>query len=278
METQMLSVNTNYGAMIALQNLNATQSMLSQTTNRISTGLAVSGPKDNGAVWAVAQGMRADVASLASVTTSLNNATSAADVAVSAGQSISDLLTQMKAKALAASDSSLDAHSRAAYNADFVALRDQISSIVSNASFNGVNLIDGSTAKIEALANAKGDAFITVTARNLSLGGSLVSVASTSTVSTAAKASSMITTVENSINALNLALAQLGTDSKKVGVQQTFVSNLSDSLTQGIGNLVNADMAKESANLTALQTKQQLGIQALSIANQAPAAILALFR
>jgi len=274
----MLSVNTNYGAMVALQNLNATQGMLAQTTNRISTGLAVSGPKDNGAVWAVAQGMRADVASLASVTTSLNNATSATDVAVSAGQSISDLLTEMKAKALAASDSSLDTNSRAAYNADFVALRDQISTIVSNASFNGVNLIDGSTNKLEALANAKGDAFITVTARDLSLGGSNVSVASTDTVSTAAKASTMITTIENSITALNLAVAQLGTDSKKVGVQQTFVSNLSDSLTQGIGNLVNADMAKESANLTALQTKQQLGIQALSIANQAPSAVLSLFR
>ncbi len=274
----MLSVNTNYGAMVALQNLNSTQAMLAQTDNRISTGLAVSGPKDNGAVWAVAQNMRADVASLASVTTSLNNATSAADVAVSAGQAISDLLTQMKAKALAASDSSLDANSRAAYNADFVALRDQISSIVSNASFNGVNLIDGSTLKVEALANAKGDAFITVTARDLSLGSANVTVAATSTVSTAAKASSMISTVETSINALNLALAQLGTDSKKLGIQQTFVSNLSDSLTQGIGNLVNADMAKESANLTALQTKQQLGIQALSIANQAPAAILALFR
>jgi flagellin len=278
MENQMLSVNTNYGAMVALQNLNTTQAMLAQTDNRISTGLAVSGPKDNGAVWAVAQNMRADVASLASVTTSLNNATSSADVAVSAGQAISDLLTQMKAKALAASDSSLDTNSRAAYNADFIALRDQISSIVSNASFNGVNLIDGSTNKVEALANAKGDAFITVTARDLSLGGANVTVAATSTVSTAARASSMISTVETSINALNLALAQLGTDSKKLGIQQTFVSNLSDSLTQGIGNLVNADMAKESANLTALQTKQQLGIQALSIANQAPAAILALFR
>ena len=184
----------------------------------------------------------------------------------------------MKAKALAASDNSLDANSRAAYNADFVALRDQIKSIVSNASFNGVNLIDGSTTKVEALANAKGNAFITVTARDLSLGGSIVSIAATNTISTAAKASSMITTVENSITTLNLGLAQLGTDSKKLGVQQTFVASLSDTLTQGIGNLVNADLARESANLTALQTKQQLGIQALAIANQAPAAVLALFR
>jgi flagellin len=274
----MLTVNTNYGAMIALQNLNTTQGQLTQTENRISTGLAVGGPKENGAVWAVAQGMRADVMSLSAVTASLNNATSATDVAVSAGQSISDLLTQMKAKALAASDASLDQNSREAYNADFVALRDQITNIVNNASFNGINLINGSTTKLDALANSQGTAFITVTARDLALGGGTVGIAATNTISTAANASAMITTVDSSIDAVNLALAQLGTDSKKVGVQLTFVSNLSDSLTQGIGNLVNADMAKESANLTALQTKQQLGIQALSIANQAPAAILALFR
>jgi len=274
----MLNVNTNYGAMVALQNLNITQGQLGQTENRISTGLMVAGPKDNGAVWAVAQGMRSDVAALASVTTSLNEATSATDVAVSAGQAISDLLTQMKAKALSASDSSLSQNSREAYNADFVALRDQITNIVNNAGFNGINLINGSTAKLDALANAQGTAFITVTARDLSLGGANVSIAANSTISTSAKASSMITTVDASITALDLALAQLGTDSKKVGIQTTFVSNLADSLTQGIGNLVNADMAKESANLTALQTKQQLGIQALSIANQAPSAILALFR
>ena len=274
----MLTVNTNYGAMIALQNLNVTQGQLTQTEARISTGLIVGGPKDNGAVWAVAQGMRADVMSLSAVTASLNSATSATDVAVSAGQAISDLLTQMKAKALAASDGSLSQNSREAYNADFVALRDQITNIVNNASFNGINLINGSTAKLDALANAQGTAFITVTARDLALGGGTIGIAATNTISTAANASAMITTVDSSIDAVNLALAQLGTDSKKVGVQLTFVSNLSDSLTQGIGNLVNADMAKESANLTALQTKQQLGIQALSIANQAPAAILALFR
>ena len=157
-------------------------------------------------------------------------------------------------------------------------MRDQIANVVSNASFNGVNLVDGSTNKLQALANAAGTGFITVVARDLSLGGANVTVASNSTISTAAKASSMISAVGTSINALNLALAQLGTDSKKVGIQQTFVSNLSDALTNGIGNLVNADMARESANLTALQTKQQLGIQALSIANQAPSAILGLFR
>ena len=274
----MLSVNTNYGAMIALQNLNKTNQDLTGVQNRINTGLSVAGPKDDGAVWAIAQGMRMDVKALDAVTKSLDRAISASDVAVSAGQAISDLLTEMKAKALAASDGSLDQNSREAYNADFVALRDQITNIVDNASFNGVNLIDGSTATLQALANAAGDNFVTVTAQNLSLGGSILSIASTSTISTATNASSMITTVENSLNAINLALAKLGTDSKKVGIHKTFVGKLSDELTNGIGNLVDADLARESAMLQSLQTKQQLGIQALSIANQAPQSVLQLFR
>ena len=274
----MLSVNTNYGALIALQNLNKTNSELTGAQNRINTGLSVAGPKDDGAVWAIAQGMRMDVLALGAVTQSLDRAISATDVAVSAGQSISDLLTEMKAKALAASDDSLDQNSREAYNADFVSLRDQIGNIVQNASFNGVNLINGSTATLQALANAAGDKFVTVTAQDLSLGGSIISIASTSTISTATNASSMITTIENSLNAINLALAKLGTDSKKVGIHKTFVGKLADELTNGIGNLVDADLAKESARLQSLQTKQQLGIQALSIANQAPQAVLQLFK
>lgn len=274
----MLSVNTNYGALIALQNLNKTNSELTGVQNKVNTGLNVAGPKDDGAVWAIAQGMRMDVLALSAVTQSLDRAISATDVAVAAGQSISDLLTEMKAKALAASDDSLDQNSREAYNADFVSLRDQIQNIVDNAVFNGVNLIDGSTATLQALANAAGDKFLTVTAQDLSFGGSIISIQSTSTISTATNASSMITTIENSLNAINLALAKLGTDSKKVGIHKTFVNKLSDELTNGIGNLVDADLAKESAKLQSLQTKQQLGLQALAIANQAPQAVLSLFR
>jgi flagellin len=110
------------------------------------------------------------------------------------------------------------------------------------------------------------------------LGGSIVTVATTSTISTAARASTMITTIEASLNALNLALSQLGTDSKKVTLHKDFIGKLSDELEHGIGNLVDADLARESARLQSLQTKQQLGIQALSIANQAPQVILNLFR
>jgi flagellin len=274
----MLSVNTNYGAMIALQNLNKTNSELDSVQNHINTGLKIAGPKDNGAVWAIAQNMRMDVQAYNAVTQSLNRTLSVVDTSIAAGTTISDLLKEMKEKALAARDPTIDANSREAYNADFVALRDQITKTLDNASFDGTNLLDGSTSQVLALANAEGDGFITVTARDLSLSGSVVTLASTATISTATKASSAISTIESSLNALNLALSQLGTDAKKVGLHKSFVAKLSDELNTGIGNLVDADLAKESAKLQALQTKQQLGIQALSIANSAPQSILSLFR
>jgi len=274
----MISVNTNYGAMIALQNLNQTNSELDGTQNRINTGLRIGGPKDNGAVWAIAQNMRMDVIALGAVTQSLNRTMSVADTAVAAGTSISDLLRDMKEKALAAKDPAIDANARAAYNSEFTALRDQITLVINNAAFDGSNILNGSVANIQALANADGNAFITVASRNLSLSGSIVTVTTTSAISTAAQASLMITTIEASLNQLNLALSQLGTDAKKIGMHKTFISKLSDELEHGIGNLVDADLARESARLQSLQTKQQLGIQALSIANAAPQAILSLFR
>ena len=275
----MLSVNTNYGAFVALQNLNATNKALDETQNRINTGLKVAGPKDNGAIYAVAQGLRAEVTSLGAVQNSLDRSVSVVDTAIAAGQSISDLLTEMKEKALAAKDATIDANAREAYNADFVALRDQITKVIENASFDGTNLIDGSaTGGIEALANAAGSSFITASTQDLSLSGSIVTLGSTATISTATKASSAISTIEASIDKLGLALASLGTDSKKLSMHKTFVGKLTDELNKGIGNLVDADLAKESARLQALQTKQQLVIQALSIANQAPSTLLSLFR
>jgi flagellin len=274
----MLSVNTNYGAMIALQNLNKTNSELDQAQNQINTGLKIAGPKDNGAIWAIAQNMRMDVQAYNAVTQSLNRTLSVVDTSIAAGTTISDLLKEMKEKALAARDPTIDANAREAYNADFVALRDQITKTIDNASFDGTNLLDGSTGQVLALANSEGNGFITVTTRDLSLSGSIVSLASTATISTATKASAAIATIESSLNAVNLALSQLGTDAKKVGLHKSFVTKLSDELNTGIGNLVDADLAKESARLQALQTKQQLGIQALSIANSAPQSILSLFR
>ena len=274
----MASVNTNYGAMVALQQLNTTNSALETTQTRINTGMKVSSAKDNGAVYAIAQGMRADVAGYGVVKDSLDRSISTVDVAIAAGEAIGDLLIDMKEKALAASDESLTTSQRAAYDEDFTALRDQIATVVSNAEFNGTNLINNTTTGIEALADSDGTSVITVADENLSLSGSIVTLTSTATISTATTASAAVATIETSIDNLNQALARLGTSSKALSVHSDFVTKLSDVTEKGIGNLVDADLAKESAKLQALQTKQQLGVQALSIANQSSGIALSFFR
>jgi flagellin len=274
-----LSVNTNSGALIALANLNQTSQQLQQAQNIVSTGEAVSSAKDNGAVWAIAQGERATVGALDAVKSSLQTGQSILDVANSAGTTVSDLLTQMEQKALAASDTSIDTASRQSLNADFVALRNQITSTVQNATFNGVNLLNGSVTSITSLANTQGTSVLTTAAQNLTLAGGLITVAATATIGASATgASTVLGQVEASLSAVDNALASLGTSSKALDTHLNFVSNLQDTLTSGVGNLVNADLAKESATLQALQTKQQLGIEALSIANSASSALLGLFR
>ena len=274
------SINTNVGAMIALENLDSTQNQLQSTQNIISTGLKVSSAKDDGSTWAIAQNQRAQVLSLDAVQQSLSRGQSSLDVAISAGTSISDLLTQMKSKALAASDQGLDSTSREALNDQFQSLRDQITTIVNNASFNGTNMIESSGSSIYALANADGSSKITVAAEDLSLGGTNLTsnVGSTASIGTATVASQMVGYLQTAIDNVSAALAKLGTGSNALDTHATFISSLQDTLNQGISNLVDADMAKESATLQALQTKQQLGVQALSIANSSTSILLSLFR
>lgn len=274
-----ISLNTNVGAMVALQNLNATNKSLQVVQKQINTGLKVADAMDNGGVFAIAQNMRGQVGGLDSVTQSLDRASNVVDVANSAGTAISDILVEMKQKAISASDSSLDTASRNALNEDFKSLRDQVSTIVSNATFNGINLIDGSvTNGIKALANADGTSFLTIATENLALSGSIVTLASTAQIDTVTNASAAISAVQTSLNNVNEALARLGTGSKKLDIHKMFISKLSDALNTGIGNLVDADLSQASAKLQSLQVKQQLGVQALSIANSAPQILLGLFR
>ena len=273
------SVNTNVGAMIALQNLAATNRALSMTQSRISTGLNVAGAKDNGAIFAIAQNMRADVGGLNAVKQSLSNGVSITDVAVAAGEAVSDLLIEMKEKAVAATDSSLDAASRNALNADFTALVGQITNIVDNAEFNGTNLIENGAISLSVLSNDSGSATngtISVTAQDLSIASGLG--VATAGLTTVALARSALADVESAISTVNTALAALGTGARKLEIHDIFVGKLQDTLKAGIGNLVDADLAAESAALQSLQIKQQLGVQALSIANAGPSSLLGLFR
>ncbi len=396
----MTSVNTNYGALVALQSLNQTTRDLALVQNRINTGLKVASAKDNGAVFAIAQQQRARVGALEAVQSGIDRATSAIDVAVSAGQSISDLLIQLKEKAVAAQATDLSADQRTALENDFSALRVQINQIANAATFNGVNLVAAGGANLSVLTSDTPGAAVgrqiqstviagtvpafsayvvgngSVTAADdstFNLGGvaigtvditatmtiaEYVSAVSTATggrvtasynqtngqftyvapeavagtneltITTAGTARSWLgqggtaaavtsapvtqtvtdldftvdgagalatitsaLTLSNSSNAqaaadaidaastlLNQQLATLGSQAKGLEVQKVFLSKLTDSVEKGIGNLVDADLAKESARLQALQVKQQLGAQALSIANSAPSIVLSFFR
>jgi len=274
-----VSVHTNTSAMIALQNLTSTNSKMEETQNRISTGLNVSSAKDNASVYAIAQGQRADLSSLDSVTDSLNRASSIADVASSAGSEVSDLLNQLREKVVGAMDTSIDTTSRNALDSDFKSILSQITNVVSNATFNGTNILDGSLAQsIQFIANADATNTITLSVRTIALGGSIITLTAGSSLSSATASASLLTQLDTSINNLNANLGALGSQSKQIEGHLSFVSKLQDSITGGIGNLVDADLAKESASLQALQVQQQLGTQALSIANQAPQQILSLFK
>ncbi len=297
------SVNTNQAALIALQNLNTTSSSLSQIQQRISTGLKVSSAKDNAAIYNIAQGQRAQVSSLDAVKDSLQRGQSVLDTAQAAGASVSDLLTQLKAKALAYSDTSNSADDKAALNQEYKSLYAQITTVTENASFDGVNLIGDSTdttpaigaGKVSSLANAEGSSTIDVAHQDLSagangaVGGIPATLDATDTAAIAAGGSTpdfsgpggtktTLATFGAALQKVNDALSSLGTGSKQLDNHLNFIGKLQDSLNTGIGNLVDADVAKESASLTALQTKQQLGVQALSIANSAPQVILSLFK
>lgn len=272
------SVNTNLGALVALQQLNATNADLAMTQTRINTGKKVSNAKDNGAIWAIAQGQRADIGALGAVKSSLDRGISAVDVGLAAGESISDLLLQLKEKALAATDKSLTTASRKALNEDFKSIRDQINTVAGNADFNGINLLKTGATGFQALANAAGTTSMTVTPEVLSLGSTSVTVAATTTIGTSTLATTALGLVNASIDNVSAALARLGTKAKALETHRTFVGKLTDALESGVGNLVDADLAKESAKLQSLQTKQQLGVQALGIANQAPQILMSLFR
>jgi flagellin len=404
----MLSVNTNYSAMIALQNLNATNDQLSEVQQRINTGLKVSSAKDNGAVFAIAEGQRARVTALSSVTDGINRASSAIDIALAAGTSIGKILQDMKSKAVSAQAEDLTTEQRNAIQADFDSFRAQIDQIANSAQFNGLNLVSaggsnlsvlmsdlsqgttgrqitstgiagtvpGLSAQLDSVGigldgaetvtfNLDGNAIgtvslsatmtvqqyldevgtqtggrvsasynqstgvftyraaegvvgtneFTITGTGIAAGnetnflgsttgGTVANVTGASvtttvtnldftvggagalaTVSSAAgllsSAGSALTTAGNleaAITALNVQMATLGSQAKALDIQYDFLTSLSDTVEKGIGNLVDADLAKESAKLQSLQIKQQLGAQALSIANQGPQVILSLFR
>ena len=274
-----MSVNTNKSALIALQNLTTTNEKLEQVQSRINTGLRVANAKDNAAVYAIAQKQRADFSSLSAVKMSLDRATSITDVAMTAGEQISDILIQMREKVVAATEDSATPTSRKAFDDEYQTLLQAISQFSSSAEFDGVSVLNGTlTAQLNFLANSDGDSFIGLTPQDFTISGSVIDLAGTVLTGTTTANQAVLASLNSAITNVTSALAEMGAESKQIEKHVTFVTKLQDVLETGIGNLVDADVAKESARLQALQVQQQLGAQALSIANAQPQVILQLFR
>ena len=277
----VVTLNTNQSAMIALQNLAIANRQLDMVQKRISTGYNVSDALDNAGVFAVAQRMRADVKAYDAVSQSVSRGTNIVNVALAAAEGLSNLLIEMKNKAVAAADPSLTNANRALYNEDYQALLGQMVTMLDSATFDGFNLIDKSpptpaTDDLAVLteptanpANAINIAALDIKSTTTATLGNLTSLVN---------AQAEVAAVNLALDSVSANLAILGGAAAKLEAHSVFIIKLQDALNIGIGNLVDADLGRESARLQSLQIKQQLSTEALSIANSRPQQILSLFR
>lgn len=286
----MSSILTNNSAMVALQTLKSINQQLGKTQADISTGKSVANAKDNAAVWAISKVMETDQSAAKTLQSNLNVADATIATARTGAESVTKLLNEVKDLALGATISTADF---AKIDTDIDAKFQQIAAVISGTQMNGVNLLRTAGAGTTTLSvvgsldrTAAGG---TTTANTISvatvnlqggLGLDLATGASTTFtgITDTTTAAAMVTVIEGMINTSINGAATLGSAGKRVSDQSQFVGKLADSLKSGIGSLVDADMEEASARLQALQTQQQLGIQALSIANQAPSAVMSLFR
>ncbi len=271
------SVNTNGAAMKALIELNKSNRDLEAIQSRMNTGRKINSAKDNGAVHGMAQTLRADISGLAVVTESLNHAISITDVAYSATEALSDLMIEMKEKALAASEPSLDSRSRSILNEDFVVLRDQLSVMIGNAEFNGINLLNGSTLDIAPITDSNGGQAVTIPGFDVLPGGADTDITATLVLDPFEAAREALERIKTSLDTHHSMMNTLGGKLRTMDTMRTLAVKTSDILSNNLGTLVDADLGKESAKLQATQTRQQLGVQSLNIANQFPTFATQLF-
>ena len=279
------SILTNMSAMSAVQNLTATEKALATTQNQIATGLSVSSAQDNAAYWSIATNMRTQNNDLTTVSSSLNLGASVLGTATAALNSMLTVLQTIQADVVSAQTSGTGSTD---IQTEITQLQSQLTNSVSAASFNGVNLLDGSsTAGASFVSSVTGSGvsvqtqFLTVEGYDFSSAGNTAGLDGAGTMSvagaTAGALAAMLTQVGTAINNVKTASEVIGSTASNIMTQSTFVSALADSITTGIGSLVDADMNEASTRLNALQTQQQLGVQSLSVANQNSQIILKLF-
>src|SRR5277367_4358324 len=270
----MTSINTNVGAMVALTNLSATQTGIDVTQNRISTGLRVTGPQDDASDFSIAQGIRADIKGFTAVEQSLSSGTGIIQTAIAGATSVSNLLNTIKSKAIEASNPANTASQQSILSNDFNAMISQLNTFINQSVYNGRNLLSTGSVSIAVTSTISGGQLVLKSASSLSG----ISATLSSGVATTTAALALLSTIDSEQLTIGSALGSLGANANDLNFLTTFTKSLSDAVTAGLGALVDANLAQESANLQALQVKQQLGVQALSIANQRPQIILSLFR
>lgn len=275
----MSSILTNNSAMVALQTLQSVNSNLAKTQDMISTGKAVATAKDNSAIFAISKVMESDVSGFKAVSDALSLGESTVAVASAGAEQITNLLNEIKEKVVAATGENVD-HGKIQNDVD--ELVNQVNSIIGASQFNGANLLNtAGNAGITVLSSLDRDATGTVTASNITVASVDFETnldLSNIDVSTSAAADTSLAAIETHIQTAVDGAAALGASAKRISDQNEFVSKVTDAMKSGIGALVDADLEEASARLQALQVQQQLATQSLSIANQAPQAILSLFR
>ncbi len=307
----MSSILTNSSAMTALKVLQNTNKELESVQNRVSTGMRVAEASDNAAYWSIATTMRSDNKALSTVQDALGLGASKADVAYTAMNSAIEVVDQIKTKLVAAREPGVD---RSKVQDEITQLQAQLSSIADAASFSGENwlsvdsgaagysatksvvasfnrdssgavsvgTVDIDTSAIALFdADATGTGILDTEFTTTGVGAVTVSVSNLDITAAGIDnddLDDMISAVDSALTSMTAAASDLGAAKSRIDIQSNFVSNLMDAIDRGVGKLVDADMNEESTRLQALQTQQQLGVQALSIANSSAQSILKLFQ
>lgn len=288
------SLLTNTSAMTALMYLTQTQSNLNQVQNEISTGLAISNASDNVSYWSIATKMNSDVGALGAVNSALSESQSMVSTMSAAMTSTISVMDAIKNDLVTASNPGANLTQ---IQTDITAQQNLLLSIGQSATFNGQNFLETTGGNINLVASydpTNGVSFLTVNTSNTQLfettvgategilgatgAASGVSILNLNIVGAApTQIANMLTDVQTALSSLTTAAGVLGSTTTNLTAQQNFVSNLSDSLTTGVGSLVDANMNEAATKLAALQVQQQLGVQALGIANSNTQLILKLF-
>jgi len=269
------SIITNVSAFTALRTLNSINRSLDTAQNRVSTGLKVAGALDSASSFAIAQGIRGELKAVDAVTQGLNISKGVGKVAIAGATGVSDLLSDIRAKLTELSNEAITTAQRDILQADFNALVSQAANFVANATFNGITLLSGTT-NVNTLSNLAGGT-LSLTAQT-NVGVQVRSIAA-ATLGTSTNAQSVIANeFSNLESVINTALGTLGAEVRAFNLQSQFLEQIRDASDEGLGNIVDADLGRESARLTSLQVQQQLSVQTLGIANQRPQSLLGLFR